>query len=73
MGQAVSARPAGATPAIFAGRSLGLAVTRLAWPITVENLLQSALTLVDLLLVSRLVALAVAGVGIGLARRRGAV
>lgn len=59
----VSARPAPAAPALFAGRSLSLAVTRLAWPITVENLLQSALTLVDLRLVAALGTAAVAGVG----------
>ena len=51
-------------PGVFAGRSLGFAVTGLAWPIIAENLFQSALTLIDLLLVARLGAIAVAGVGV---------
>lgn len=59
----MSARPADALPAVFAGRSLSLAVTRLAWPIILENLFQSTIMLVDLLLVARLGAEAVAGVG----------
>jgi putative MATE family efflux protein len=59
----MSSRPASAVPSIFAGRSLGLAVTRLAWPIILENLFQSAILLIDLLLVARLGAVAVAGVG----------
>lgn len=50
-------------PAVFNGPSLGMAVTRLAWPIILENLFQSAIMLIDLLLVARLGAQAVAGVG----------
>jgi putative MATE family efflux protein len=59
----VRSPPAAALPAVFAGRSLSWAVTRLAWPIIVENLFQSAVLLIDLLLVARLGAVAVAGVG----------
>jgi putative MATE family efflux protein len=51
------------TPAVFAGRSLTLAVMRLAWPIILENLFQSAISLVDLWLVAKLGPVAVAGVG----------
>jgi putative MATE family efflux protein len=59
----MSSQPPSAAPSLFAGRSLALAVTRLAWPIIVENLFQSAILLIDLLLVARLGAVAVAGVG----------
>lgn len=69
--------PTGATTAslrspVSAGESLlaewgsvGRAVTRLAWPIILENLSVTALGIVDVLLVSRLGAEAIAGVGAG--------
>lgn len=50
-------------PAIFAGRSLNRAVTLLAWPIIVENVFQSFVGLIDLMLVGQLGSVAVAAVG----------
>ena len=42
---------------------IGGAVTRLAWPVVVENLLQTLLGVVDLIFVGALGAAALAGVG----------
>ncbi len=60
--------PARSTPApavLDDNRSIRRLVFGLAWPVIVENLLQTAVGMVDLLMVSRLGAAAIAGVGIG--------
>ena len=46
-------------------RTIRRLVFGLAWPVIVENLLQTTVGMVDLLMVSRLGAAAIAGVGIG--------
>lgn len=61
-------KPARSTPApavLDDNRSIRRLVFGLAWPVIVENLLQTAVGMVDLLMVSRLGAAAIAGVGIG--------
>ena len=55
----------GAAAALDDNRSIRRLVFGLAWPVIVENLLQTAVGMVDLLMVSRLGAAAIAGVGIG--------
>ncbi|HEV2121443.1 MAG TPA: MATE family efflux transporter [Chloroflexota bacterium] len=61
--------PAGQTGQIAAedlddDRTIRRLVFNLAWPVIVENLLQTAVGVVDLLMVSRLGAAAIAGVGV---------
>ena len=56
---------AGAAAALDDNRTIRRLVFGLAWPVIVENLLQTAVGMVDLLMVSRLGAAAIAGVGIG--------
>ena len=55
----------GAAAALDDNRAIRRLVFGLAWPVIVENLLQTAVGMVDLLMVSRLGAAAIAGVGIG--------
>ena len=67
-GDLASDVPARSTPApavLDDNRSIRRLVFGLAWPVIVENLLQTAVGMVDLLMVSRLGAAAIAGVGIG--------
>ena len=62
---AVPARSTPAPAVLDDNRSIRRLVFGLAWPVIVENLLQTAVGMVDLLMVSRLGAAAIAGVGIG--------
>ncbi|MAG34658.1 MAG: MATE family efflux transporter [Dehalococcoidia bacterium] len=57
--------PTGIAAELDDNRAIRRTVFGLAWPVIVENLLQTAVGMVDLLMVSRLGAAAIAGVGIG--------
>ena len=55
--------PSGTTPVQSNGETIRQRVLRLAWPVIGENLLETLLFVVDTLLVARLGAAAIAGVG----------